>query len=915
MIDSARDMRTDRHTNSARAVPGQGGSRVIASKLAPPVARSLVPRPQIHERLLNAETSPKLILISAPAGFGKTSLMAQHHALLQARGVRACWLTLDQADNDMERLMLHLGAALGSLDDLDGREAQSGISDPATVPSSDLPYRIATTRQAFAFFIDELEVLLNPAGLDFIRLLTTHLPPHGRFVIGSRTIPSLGLGRLRARGQLVEITAADLKLSFAETAALLRRNRQLTLSDEEVETLLQRTEGWPAAIQLASLSLASHHNPERFIAAFSSSNSDVTDYLAEDVFRHLPHDIRDFLLRTCILRELSPPLCDAVTGRKDSATMLERIERANLFVTQTDKRTREYRYHALFSGFLQQQLAALYPWVTPSLHGAASRWFSEAGRPIPAIEHALLSGDLPRSLELLATHADWMLREGRFSLLARWLKQIPLEELAPYPDLRIAFAWALTATRNLALAKEILDGFVDPSDAIRTWVVALRAYLLTMEDRPSECFALCRRELGPSNAGLTTQYASLNYFFAYWLVAADDFTDALRCLDESKRAYACVESAVGVAIAERVHGTMELVQGHLRDATMRLRRAYENSAQSREVSLSATVGVILARVLYERGELSGAERLLNECLALAKESGIPDILINGSITSARIAEARGDREQALELISDLENLGHHANLPRLVASAWLERARLATIDGELSLAATYLENADDKQLWGSMDGFTPDANDVDSLLTGRLRWRIHAGKADTAVVALKDHLKQALQANRHHRALKLRILLASALQVCGDFRGSMRTLTEALQFGAREGFISIFRDEGPQVLSMLATLRETAADQETELSGFMHRLLAPWETSSPTQAPHQPLPSAQAHAESFEGLTDREHQVLTILASGLSNQELAGKLFVSESTVKTHLARINTKLGVHNRTQAIAVARKLGVIQ
>ena len=911
-------MTSGSHTTPVTKTSIYGRGQLLASKLTPPVSRSHVDRLLILERFSLSQAPAKLVLISAAAGFGKTSLMAQYHAILRSKEVLTTWLTLDQADNDMERLLLYLNAAFNNIESSAGQTENhlpvSDVADDRAKQGTDITFRIATAPRPFVFFIDELETIQNPAAFEFFRLLLTHLPPTSSLVIGSRTIPNLGLARLRARDQLIQITATDLRFSLQETTEFLRNNRKLTLSDMDISLLQQRAEGWPAALQLASLSLASHNNPSSFIATFSSSNADITDYLAEDVFILQPPEVRDFLLRTCVLRELSAPLCNAVTGRTDGAILLDRLERENIFITQTDDRRREYRYHSLFAGFLKAQLLSEYPWVMTSLHIAASKWFAEVRRPIPAIEHALLSGDIGFSLTLLTSNAERLLKEGRFRLLARWFACIPKGELEPYPHLRIVFAWALTAIRSSDDAKAIIDGFIKPSESIRTWVVALRAYALTMEDKPALCLELCSTELTTRQAEMTTQYGSLTYFYANCLVAAGKFPEALRYLDESKRTYAGIESTVGVVITERVHGAMELAQGRLRDATMRLQRAYENSSSANEVSLSATVGVVLAVALYEGGNLSAAERLLNKCLALAKESGIPDILISGSVTLSRIADAQGRRDQALELLSDMENLGHQAQLPRLVANAWLERSRIALIDGDLSAAQSYLDNADNAELWNSLHAFSLDANDVETVTLSRLRLKIHAHGADSAVSDLKNLIKVATQSQRHHRVLKLKIMLAYGLYVCADVGRAMRTLKEALQLGCREGFISTFREEGIGVLEMIKHFRDTAADDLSDLSVFISTVTATPSLRTDYNDPGIIRAALSPDSEAIEHLTERESEVLTLLAKGLSNQELAKQLFVSESTIKTHLARINMKFGTHNRTQAIAAARNKGFL-
>lgn len=894
-------------------------SRILATKLTPPITGPLVARALIEERLTAAGRS-KLILVTAPAGFGKTSLMTQYQSNLRSQGIATAWLLLDQADNDLERFILYLDAAFCIIESDNNYCDVTAYREKAKDASeglSNIAFRISTFSDPFVLFIDEFEAIHNPAVLDFVRLIIAHLPINGNIVIGSRSSPNLGLARLRVRHQLTEITSSDLKFSTNETAEFIREKRKIQLNDQQIKILQEHTEGWAAALQLASLSLASRPYSENLLSTFSKNNADVAKYLAEDVFANQPPELRDFLLRTCILRELSASLCNAITGRTDSAILLERLEQGNVLITRTDSNRREYRYHSLFSDFLREQLTSEYPWAIPSLHLSASKWFLAQERAVPAIEHALMSDDLSVTLSLMDKHAEQLLKEGRFGLLARWAEGVPKVALAQYPRLRIIFAWAYASTRHQSKAKDMLDTFVSPAEPFRTWISALRAYSLTMEDSTQQCLHLCKEELSGRSLEISTQFSTITVFYGYSLVATDQFSEALKWIEFSKRSFAGVDSAVGVAIADRVQATMELAQGRLRDSTMRLRRAYQNVADSSRVSLIATVGVVLAVVLYEGGDIESAERLLNDCLALAQESGIPDILIFGTIVRSRILCAAGNRDQALEALADMEMRGHQDGLPRLVANAWLERSRMAIMDGNISLAHGYLKNADDGALWKSLDGITLHANDVDSLEISRLRLMIHSNQSEVAIPILKRNIKEATHNQRHHRALKLEILLAYALKVSGDWRGAMRVLKEALLFASQEGFVSTFRDEGECVANMLKEYHAAASDKsapDEPSAAFVQQLVSFDEQRHASHLRRSGRASGQITFDLAESLTEREIEVLTLLASGLSNQQLAKKLFVSESTVKTHLARINMKLGAHNRTQALATARGLGII-
>ena len=892
----------------------------IASKLAPPFSNSHVIRLAIQERL-DTEIFGDLVLISAPAGFGKTSLMAQYLSLLSSRQIPTAWLTLDQADNDMERFLAYLEEAFNRIELASAGSVNASttqVAQDGEAGRSDLAYRIASQSQPFILFIDEFDIIKNAAVLEFCRMLISDLPANGRIVIGSRNQPNIGVAKLRARGRLIGISAQDLQFSLKETNELLRGKRDLPLSDAEVAILHERTEGWVSALQLASLSLALRKDSFSFISSFSGSNADVVEYLAEDVFACLPAELKQFLLCTCVLEELSAPLCNFITGRADSAKLLEQLERDGVFLTRTVDQARIYRYHSLFSGFLRDQLLANTQFDARTLQLAASDWFAREGRPVPAIEHAILARDYSLAMKLLGPNIEQLLMNGRLELLRRWFEFLPSEVLKQHPDIVMIFALALPGSPRYPKMMRILDEFANVDGTVPAWTVAPRAYLLTMEDQLSQCFQLCQNEIASRSLGLNAQDGCIALFYSNTLAAKNLLPEALRYLDLSKRAFSVINSVVGIALADQVQAMAEIGQGLLRNATVRLRSAYNSITGADQASIGATVGVALAVALYEGGDLVTSERLLNQCLALIEDSGYPDIQIRGTVTLARVVNWRGNHDRALELLTNLERLGHRAGLPRLVANAWLERSRMAVIAGDFSLAQDFFDYASNDVLWKSFEGFSPFANDVESVLIGRLRLMIHTNRLDVAISTLKGELKTAALSKRIFLEQKLKILLSYALYISGDNRSAMRHLKEVLQFSSAEGFVSLFLDEGPRISEMLkryAAITSEESSAEGILPKFLDTLIhshgytdvQPFQTPKPARAHLIP--------ESTETLTRREVEVLQMLASGISNQELADRLFVSESTIKTHLAKINAKLGTRNRAQAIISARQLGIIK
>ena len=422
---------------------------LLTSKLKPAGAsRHAVDRTEICNQVFLAFGS-KVVLIRGPAGFGKTTVMAQLWERYAKEGTAAAWLNLDEADNDLPRFLSYLVVALkGQLrPDAGLDQVDSQIAFDAGYVKSLLTNQLDQREAPFVLFLDELDVIRDPAVLDFIKQITLRMPKNTRLVLGSRTFPEIGLGKLRAHGELFEVAPEQLRFSTDEATLFLMQRRGLTLGTDQVRELVRSTEGWPTALWLASLALERHSNAEAFIAGFAGSAAAVAEYLAEDVMAGQPAEVREFLLKTSILAQFDAPLCDAVCGRADSAKLLQHLERESLFLSVVDESQGLYRYHSLFRDFLRSQLRKNSPESVPVLHRAAADWFLAQHRPIPAVDHALETQDLDFIMPLLEAHAESLLNQGRLRLLTRWLETY-LKPVQNSPRLRLLHIWAVNLTRG-----------------------------------------------------------------------------------------------------------------------------------------------------------------------------------------------------------------------------------------------------------------------------------------------------------------------------------------------------------------------------------------------------------------------------------------------------------------------------------
>lgn len=883
---------------------------VLALKCRPPLPGvHEVSRSQLCDEIF-AAGGARVVVIRAAAGFGKTTVMRQVHQRCVSSNLPCAWLTLDAADNDIGRFLAALAGALaGAIPALGVGNIESG-ADSALV---ELIEHIGSHRQPFLLFLDEFESLVNPAALGLVRQVIDHLPPGAQLVIGSRSIPSLGLGRLRAQGKLLDIEPGQLRFSLDEASNLLRDQKHLPLSNEQLARLHQRTEGWPAGLSLASLALERGTGDPRLIDDFSGSDAAISDFLAEDVLARQPEDLRMFLLETSVLGEFTPALCNEVCGRDDSLAVIDRLERANLFLIPVDRERDIYRYHSLFAEFLRGQLEREQPSRARAIHLAASHWYERQQRPVRSIEHALQSGDLERALPLLAKHAEQLLMDARMRMLARWFGSVPPAALDAYPQLRLIHAWVLSFVRSPREALTLLDDVEKNSPtslALAEYLLGLRPLLLSLMDRPDDAY-----ERGRENLPLLPEHATFSRHMLLIALATvsmirGNFDEAQAYIEEARRTQTAAVAMFSVAVTESIEGAMALMSGRLRDATVRLRAALNPDArtQSRNVKANAMAGILMAEALYEADELAQAERLLNIYAPLIKDGGLADQIVSGHVLLARIAGIGGDQERHFQLTKELEHLGHRLELPRVVASAKLERARFALLQGNAEVAAVELKSAQDDQLWERVARSAMAGNDADTLEIGQLRYLIRSERAEAALPRLDQALQEAEGRQRRRRVLKLRILLAEAAQASGQKKLAQLHIGQALSLAAPEGFRRTFLDEGPTVLATVSEWLQRSRD----LSGG--RRIAEFAQALLGSAPEQKVSAGIEHPAPSELLTPKEIEALRLANEGLSNRAISERLFISESTVRTHMRNINTKLDVHSRTQAIAVARRHGLL-
>lgn len=855
----------------------------------------MLARPRLSDALARG-AGARLVLLRAPAGFGKTTFMVEHCASLRSNGHATAWLTLDEADNDVSRFLAHMLAAFQAIDptlalistDLAHPDPPPAAERDLSGAAIDLIHHVSMQHNPFAIFLDNLEVIQAPAVIGLVRRLVDALPVGGQLIAGTREAPELGLGRLRAHGHLLEVNTDVLRFSLAESAALLRGECALALTDEQIESLHQRTQGWAAALWLAALALRDHPDPAGFVHSFSGSHAAVTDYLLEDVLARQPIHTREFLMSASVPDELAPDFCNRLTGRDDSRAMLSSLERAGLFVIPQGTNGDRYRFHPLFRDFLYSQFQRVDPTGLVRVHRAASDWYLDEGQSVAAIDHLIRAGDADHAAQLLRTHAQSLLWRGRVRLLARLHDRMPASISAHAdPASKLTYGWALTLTQRYPEAIAQLDQIEareQPDPVIAAPVAAQRAFVFAMTDQIGlalDAWEACKGTIPADTQPFVHSIQQNSH--AFCLIAANRFNDARAAIERGRPSHRHIGSSFNLAVASCLEATIDLAQGRVRLAVERCRDALASATThpGLHVSGSTIAAAFLAEANYAAGLLPEAQKLLEAYLPLIEEVAAPDQLISSYITLARIAHHGGDATGASRWIASLERRGIRLGLPRLSGAAHLERSRIALIGGDLQSARTGLARACDACDWDPGGELSPHAGDIESPVLGRLRLLVHGASALAAIEPLHQAIERAQAQRRERRAHHLRVLLALALEAGGKRGEALRTMTDVAQFARGEGLARSIADEGPKALSLLAQVPTTAA---------------------------------RPGASTIEPLTGRERRILGLLAEGHPNRTIAQRMFISESTVKTHLRSINAKLGADNRTHAVALSRRLGLL-
>jgi len=880
---------------------------LLVTKLyIPPPGPKVIRRPRLVERL-NEGLHRKLTLISAPAGFGKTTLVSEWVADSERL---TAWLSLDEADNDPTRFLTYLTAALQTVAANVGGAILNVLQSPRP-PSTEsilttLLNEIATLPDNIVLVLDDYHAIDAKAVDDAIAFLLDHLPPRMHLMITTREDPRLSLARLRARDQMTELRAADLRFTAAEAAEFLNPVMGLSLTAKDIAVLEDRTEGWIAGLQLAAISMRGHVNPTRFIQSFSGSHRFVLDYLVEEVLQRQSARIQSFLLRTSILDRLSGPLCDAVLGDPSASgqVTLEYIESANLFLLPLDDERRWYRYHHLFAELLRQRLyqcAASSTGNEPAegaeLHVRASVWFEGAGLEIEAFRHAAAANDLARAERLIEGKGVPLYVRGGVAPVLNWLESLPAPAMDARPSLWVMFAAVLSIigqiTRiepKLQAAEVALQG-VAPDDRTRDLIgriASLRSLvaLLAADPRQMETIIVQSRRaleyLHPDNlSARASAIWKLGLAYLYQgnrSLARQAFAEAISASESSGNIHVNI-------LATTCLGNVQEIDNQLYLAAETYQRALQLIGEPPgPVACEAHVG--LARISYQWNDLDAAQQHGQQSVQLARQIDIASV-VSSELFLAHLQLAQGNVTGATASLAQTEQTVRQRNFwfrtPEVIAVQVVVQLRNGNVDEAAELAQTH------------------------DLPLSLARVRLAQGDTNAALAVLGSLSQQLKEKGWEDERLKVMVFQAVVHHAHDEQDKALQLLSDALALAKPGGYIRLFVDEGAPMAHLLA---EAAA--QGIMPDYTRRLLAAIEAEAPA-GERQPDPASPAQSL-IEPLSPRELEVLRLIAQGLSNHEIGERLYLALSTVKGHNRVIFGKLGVQRRTEAVARARGLSLL-
>ena len=880
---------------------------ILATKLYVPPPR---PRAVLRLRLtghLNGGLNGKLTLVSAPAGFGKTTLLGEWVAGCERP---VAWLSMDEEDNDPTRFLAYFVAALQTIAPDIGEGVLGVLQSPQPPPIESiltaLLNEIDTVPDDFVLVLDDYHVIDGSAVEEALSFVLEHLPPGMHLVIATREDPQLPLARLRARGQLSEVRADDLRFTPDEAAEFLNEAMGLSLSKEDIAALETRTEGWIAGLQLAALSMRGLADATSFIKSFTGTHHFVLDYLVEEVLGQQSESVQTFLLRTSILERLCSPLCDAVVSDPSASGQetLEYLERANLFLVPLDDERRWYRYHHLFAELLRQRLhqsaaSSMGDEVrdVAELHIRASRWYEDNGWEIEAFQHAAAANDVERAARLVEGEGMPLIFRGAVAPVLTWLESLSTTELDARPSLWVMYASSLLfvsqmtgVEEKLQAAEAALQGAA-PDEKTRDLIghiAAIRATLAVIQQDVETIIAQSRRALEYLHPDNLTVRTATSWALGNAYQLRGDRAAASQAYSEAIAISEAIGHSIITIMATTGLGNVQEAENQLHLAAQTYRRVLQLAGDP-PLPVACEAHLALARISYEWDDMDAAQKHGQHGVQLARQIENTDRFVACEVFLARLKLAQGDVAGAASILAEAGQSVRQHNfvhrMPDVAGAQVLTLLRQGNLEAAAHLAQTH------------------------QLPISQARVNLARGDPSTALAVLEPLRRQADAKGWADERLKVMVLQAVAHHAHGENNKAVHLLGDALALAEPGGFIRTFVDEG---IPMARLLSKAAA--HGVMPDYAARLLVVLEAEAQMSEDKSYLPSAPTAQSITEPLSQRELEVLQLIALGLSNREISERLFLALITVKGHNRNIFRKLRVRRRTEAVARAREFGLL-
>ena len=902
---------------------------ILVTKLyIPPFRPELLPRLNLIEKL-NAGLDRVLTIISAPAGYGKTTLLSEWVSQID---IPVAWVSLEKGENIPARFWSYFITALHTIPHLHQagigesifQALQSSQSPPMDALLTSLANDFSEFKERAILVLDDLHTITESQIHQDLVYLIDHLPlsPNGlQLVVASRMDPPWPLARWRVRNALNELRPADLRFSYDETVQFLNQSLHLKLSLQDVSALQDRTEGWIAGLQMAAVSMQGRLKAQgsggvsRFIETFTGSNRFILDYLMEEVISQQPAEMQDFLHETSILEQLTAPLCDALTGRQDGQTMLEQVERANLFLIALDDERKWYRYHHLFVELLRKRLKQMMPDHITELHRRASEWYAEQTFLSEAVSHAINAGDFPRVNELVSGNVFAIGEHAELLDVLRHFEEMPDQFIAAKPWLGVAYAWVKTfanpsgdVERILQKTEQSLVGVenVLESQRLMSYLNAIRAYVAWVKGEDNRALEFTRRAMKNLSEDDRMLHAHLLNIEGLVMQSLFNLSAAIQSY---KAAIVVGQNAGGtfnslfnsnLASTYLVQGRLNLAFSHCQQV---LRLVNESAQVSKSIPVLAHPYGIMSMVQLERNNLESAVLFARESVALAEMWNQADTLQFALACLSQAWCASGDLEQAVAVNQRAMQLAVHVSPWYFRVSACneillnLEKGNIPAATHRFTEIEPLMEERDKKGRF----------------LFTKISLLYAQGLFSDVISAVQEPVRDLEDKGIYWHLLNLMPFQALSLQALGREEEAVAVTGHCLALAASEGYSRIFLARGTPMHKLLQIALSRGIATE-----YINMLLPAFDTPDASKA-SEASDSAKArsklqNANLIEPLSKREFQVLCFLNTHLSIPEIAREMVIAPSTIRTHVRNIYNKLDVHGRIEAVQKAKDSGLI-